>query len=79
MKRLVIAVAAMLAVATPSSATVCPVLMTQFEKALKTTSANDATKAKAKTLYNRGKADHAAGKHSDSERNLKAALKLLGK
>lgn len=55
----------------------CPVLMGQFEEALTTTAADEATKAAAVELYETGKAAHEAGDHAASATALDAALALL--
>jgi hypothetical protein len=45
---------------------------------MKTATLDDATKTKVTDLIAKGKADHEAGKHSESEAELMEALKLLG-
>jgi hypothetical protein len=43
-----------------------------------TTQVYEATKTKVMALYDKGKAEHAAGDHDASEADLNVALKLLG-
>ena len=45
---------------------------------MKTATLDDATKAKVTEMIEKGKADHEAGNHADSEAGLQEALKLLG-
>ncbi|WP_119268342.1 hypothetical protein [Taklimakanibacter deserti] len=71
-------IASFLALATPAFANQCPTLMNQFDEAMKTTKADDATKAQAMELYNKGKAEHDSGDHAASVADLNAALKLIG-
>lgn len=68
---------AFLATAMPAFANQCPTLMKAFEEALATTTADDATKAKASELYDKGKAEHEAGDHAASEADLNEAIKLI--
>ncbi len=70
--------ASFLVLATPAFANQCPTLMNKINEAMKTTQVDDATKAQAMVLYNKGKAAHDAGDHATSEADLNAALKLLG-
>ena len=50
----------------------------KIEAAMKTTMADDATKKKVMDLYNKGKAEHEAGDHASSMKDLGEAMKLLG-
>lgn len=68
---------AFLASAMPALASQCPTLMKQYEEALATTTADDATKAKAAELYEKGKAEHEGGDHAASEADLNEAIKLI--
>lgn len=68
---------AFLASALPAMANQCPTLMKKFEEALATSTVDDATKAKATELYDKGKAEHEAGDHPASEANLNEAIKLI--
>ena len=77
MKLLHVAAIAFLATALPAMANQCPTLMKAFEDALATSAADDATKAKATELYDKGKAEHEAGDHAASEADLNEAIKLI--
>lgn len=68
---------AFLASAMPALANQCPTLMKKFEEALTTTTVDDATKAQATELYDKGKAEHEAGDHAASEADLNEAIKLI--
>lgn len=65
--------------ASPVLANQCPLLMAQVEEALSTAQIEDAAKAQAVELLNRGKAEHEGGNHDASIATLNEALKLLGK
>ena len=79
MLKSILATAAILAaLAGPAFANQCPALAAKAEEALKTTTVDDATKAKVTELIATGKAEHDAGKHAESEAALNEALKLLG-
>ncbi len=78
MKKLIIAAALSFALAGPALAGQCPMLMGKIDEAMKTTTADEATKAKAMELYTKGKAEHEAGDHAASEASLGEAMKLLG-
>ena len=78
MKKLVLGLVLSLGLASPSFANNCPNLMTQFDEALLTTTADDATKAAAQALYDTGKAAHEAGDHDASVAALTEALALIG-
>lgn len=77
MKLSYLVVTAFLASALPAMASQCPGLMKQFEEALATSTADDATKAQATELYEKGKAAHEAGDHPTSEADLNEAIKLI--
>lgn len=77
MKKTTLVLALTFAMAAPVFAGNCPVLMGQFEAALKTTTVDDATKASAVELYENGKAAHDAGDHAASVTALDSALALL--
>ena len=76
----ILAVATILAIgiASPTFAAHCPKDMAKIEAALKSATLDDATKAKIVDLYNKGKAEHQAGKHAESVASLAEAMKLLG-
>ncbi len=78
MRSLIAAGAILFALAGPVLANQCPGLWAKAEEAMKTATLDDATKTKLTDLIAKGKADHEAGKHSDSEAELLEALKLLG-
>ena len=78
MKKLLIAAAMTMALATPAFAHQCPALMAKIDEAMKTAAVDDATKAQVTALYDKGKAEHEAGDHDASVTDLNAALKLLG-
>ncbi|MGB8819144.1 MAG: hypothetical protein WCC66_14610 [Rhizobiaceae bacterium] len=78
MKSLIAAGAVLFALAGPAMANQCPGLWAKAEEAMKTTTLDDAGKAKVTGLIAQGKADHEAGKHAESEAGLMEALKLLG-
>ena len=77
MKKTTLALALTFAMAAPVFAGNCPVLMGQFEAALKTTTVDDATKASSVELYETGKAAHDAGDHAASVTALDSALAFL--
>ena len=77
MQKTTLALAITFAMAAPVFAGNCPVLMGQFEAALLTTTADDATKSAAVALYETGKAAHDAGDHAASMTALDSALALL--
>ena len=77
-KSLLATAAILTALAGPAFANSCPTLAAKAEEALKTTTVDDATKAKVTELITTGKAAHEAGKHAESEAQLGEALKLLG-
>jgi hypothetical protein len=78
MKKSALALALILGATAPAFAGNCPVLMGQFEEALSTSTADEATKASATALYEAGKAAHDAGDHDASIAALEEALALLG-
>ena len=78
MKKLILAAAMTMALAAPALANQCPSLMGKIDEAMKTTTVDEATKAKAMELYTKGKAEHEAGDHAASEKDLGEAMKLLG-
>ena len=77
MQNTTLALAITFSMAAPVFAGNCPVLMGQFEAALLTTTADDATKSAAVALYETGKAAHDAGDHAASMTALDSALALL--
>ena len=78
MKTMIATVAVLFALGGAASANQCPSLWAKAEEAMKTATLDDATKAKVTELIDKGKADHEAGKHAESEAELQEALKLLG-
>ena len=78
MKKLFLAAAMVVALAAPALANQCPTLMVKIDDAMKTTTVDEATKAKVMELYTKGKAEHEAGGHAASEKDLYEAMKLLG-
>jgi len=52
--------------------------MTKVDKALSTSTASTADKAKVAALRSMGEEQHGAGQHAKSVASLNAALKLLG-
>jgi len=78
MKKIALAAALTLSLAGTALANQCPTLMNKIDEAMKTASVDDATKTKIMDLYNKGKAEHEAGDHAASEKDLGEALKLLG-
>jgi len=78
MKNLTLATLFVLGLASPALANHCPMDMKKIEAAMKTTMADDATKKKVMELYNKGKAEHEAGDHASSMKDLGEAIKLLG-
>lgn len=78
MKKLILAAVLSAAFAGPALAHQCPSLMGKIDEAMKTASVDDATKTKIMDLYAKGKAEHEAGDHDSSEKDLNEALKLLG-
>jgi hypothetical protein len=79
MLKSILATAAILAaLAGPAFANQCPTLAAKAEEALKTSTLDDAGKAKVTELIATGMSQHDAGKHAESEATLGEALKLLG-
>lgn len=78
MKKFVLAAALIAALATPALAMKCPSIMKKIDAAMATTQVDEATKTKVMALYDKGKAEHAAGDHDASIADLTEALKLLG-
>ena len=77
-KSLLATVTILLALAGPALANQCPTLAAKAEEALKTSTLDDAGKAKVTELIATGKSQHDAGNHAESEATLNEALKLLG-
>lgn len=79
MLKSILATAAILAaLAGPAFASQCPTLAAKAEEALKTSTLDDASKAKVTELIATGMSQHDAGNHAESEATLGEALKLLG-
>lgn len=79
MLKSILATAAILAaLAGPAFANKCPTIAAKAEEALKTSTLDDAGKAKVTELIATGMSQHDAGNHAESEATLGEALKLLG-
>lgn len=78
MKKIVIALAMTVGLASPAFANQCPTLLIKIDEALKVTTVDEATKTQVMELYTKGKTEHEAGEHDASVTDLNAALKLLG-
>lgn len=78
MKKFILAAAMVAVLTAPAFANQCPGLMKKIDEAMTTTQVDEATKTKVMALYDKGKAEHAAGNHAASEADLNEALKLLG-
>jgi hypothetical protein len=78
MKKFLAASVILLSLSGVAMANQCPSLWAKAEEALKTTSLDDAGKAKVTKLVAKGKAEHESGNHAASEATLGEALKLLG-
>ena len=78
MKKLILAAAMTVALSGAAFASQCPSLAAKIDQALTTSTADEATKAKAAELSAKGKAEHEAGNHAASEATLGEAMKLLG-
>ncbi len=78
MKTYILAAALIALFAGPALAHQCPSMMKKIDAAMASTTADDATKAKVQELYAKGKAEHEAGDHAASEKDLGDAMKLLG-
>jgi hypothetical protein len=77
---IVLAVAVTWGLGTPAAwAKRCPRLYKECQEALKTSTADDATKENAKKLCEEGQALHDEGKHAESIAKLDEALAALGK
>ena len=77
---IVLAVAVTWGLGTPAAwAKKCPKLYKECQEALKTSTADAATKAKAKKLCEEGQSLHDEGKHAESVAKLDEALAALGK
>ena len=78
MKKLFIGALMSMALSGAAFASQCPGMAAKIDQALTTSTADEATKAKAAELSARGKAEHEAGDHAASEATLGEAMKLLG-
>jgi hypothetical protein len=78
MKKILAASMIFFALSGAALANQCPSLWAKAEEAMKTATLDDAGKAKVTELVVKGKAEHEAGKHAESEATLGEALKLLG-
>jgi hypothetical protein len=78
MKKILAASMIFFALSGAALANQCPSLWAKAEEAMKTATLDDAGKAKVTELIVKGKAEHEAGKHAESEATLGEALKLLG-
>jgi hypothetical protein len=73
----IVAVALLLALASPALANQCPTLWKQVDEKLQTAQLSEADKAKVTELRQRGEQLHASGDHAGSEAALNEALALL--
>jgi hypothetical protein len=78
MKKFILAAAMTMALSGAAYASQCPALLKKIDAAMATSTADEATKAKAAELAAKGKAEHDAGDHAASEASLGEAMKLLG-
>lgn len=78
MKKLLMTLAGLVALAGPAFANQCPALMTKIDEAMAGATVDEATKTEIMALYESGKAAHEGGDHAKAETDLGAALKLLG-
>jgi len=78
MKKIVLAAVVVVGFASSAFANHCPMDMKKIDAAMKTTMVDEATKKKVMELYNKGKAEHEAGDHQSSMKDLGEAMKLLG-
>lgn len=79
MKRTILALAMVMAFATPAFANSCPVYMGKIDAALAASPSLTAEQlAEVQKLRADGEALHKAGKHSDSVETLEQAMKILG-
>lgn len=78
MKKLALACVIAVGLASPVMAGQCPMDLSKIESAMKTAKLDDATKKKVTELFNKGKAEHDAGKHAESVATLAEAKKILG-
>ena len=78
MKKIAFAAVIAAGLASPAFANHCPMDMKKIDAAMKTTMVDEATKKKVMELYNKGKAEHEAGDHAASVKDLGEAMKLLG-
>lgn len=77
MKKFVLAAALAAALASPAFAGQCPAIMKKIDEAMATAQIDEATKTKVMALYDKGKAEHAAGEHAASVASLNEAMDLL--
>ncbi len=78
MKRMLIAAAAVVALASPAFANNCPNEIRAIDAALQSASVPAGTKAQAKQLRDQADAAHKAGNHAASMKAAGDAKKLLG-
>jgi hypothetical protein len=78
MKTFVIALAAVVLVASPAMANQCPTLIKQLNDAVATKDANDPKVKQAKTLIGESQTLHDGGNHAGSVNKADEAAKLLG-
>ena len=77
MKVLVIAIAALVLMASPAMAGQCPTLIKQLNEAVGKMKADDAMVKKAKPLIAEAQKLHEGGKHADSIKKCEEAAKVL--
>ena len=76
--RTTIALAFLLAVASPAFASQCPADMAAIDAALQTAQLSEADMAKVKELRAQGEEQHNAGQHQESVATLAEAKAMLG-
>lgn len=78
MKSLLAAGTILIALAGPAFANECPALVQQSEEALKTSTADEAMKARIAEHIAKAKSEHESGDHAASLATLKDTMQLLG-
>ncbi len=78
LKAFVIAIAALVLLASPALASQCPLLIKQLNEAVEKMKADDAKVKKAKPLIAEAQKLHDGGKHADSVKKADEAAKALG-
>ncbi len=78
MKKFVLVAAFAMGLATSAFASDCETMINSIDEAMKTASLDEATMTKVMALYEQGRAEHEAGDHGASMRDLGEAMKILG-